>query len=174
MQKPTFRGVLVGTTMGLVAFGGVATAALWTTGEIQAPVTAGEVVVADVTATVAGDLFPGYLNDVTLTFTNPNPVATRVTDVEFLRFDGDPALQPYLISAPTLAPAGTNAAGQPRALVLPPHESVTVTVQDAVGLIRTTPNLAPRTGGETMQGRSSAAVYSATYTAVPGTETLQP
>jgi hypothetical protein len=171
MRKPTFRGALVGTSVGLVAFGGVAAAAFWTTGTIQAPVVAGEVVVADVTATVADELFPGYLNDVTLTFTNPNPVETRVTDVTFLRFEGDPALQPYLISTPVLAPAGTNAAGQPRPLVLPPHETVTVTVADAVGLIRTTPNLAPRTGGESMQGRASAAVYSATYTATPGTET---
>ncbi len=173
MRRSAMRGVLAGTTVGLLAFAGVASAAFWTTGQLQVPVRVGEVVVvADATATVEGALYPGELNDLRITFTNPHPVPTQVTAVTVARFSGDPALVPHLVSAPTLAPDGVDPdTGAPRPLLLPAGGRVTVTLPDVVGLAADTPDTV--TAGGPVPGAQADVVLRATYTAVPGDETVR-
>jgi hypothetical protein len=172
VRTSAMRGVLAGTTVGLLAFAGVASAAFWTTDQLRAPVRVGEVVqVGEAFASVEGALLPGELNDLRLTFTNPNPVPTQVTEVSVERFLGDPALVPHLVAAPTLAPDGVDpATGAPRPLLLPPGEATTVTLPDAVGLAESTPDAV--TGGGPGPGAQAEVVVRVTYTAVPGDETV--
>jgi hypothetical protein len=171
MRASAVRGVLAGTTVGLLAFAGVASAAFWTTDQLRVPVRVGAaVVVADASATVEGPLFPGELNDVRITFTNPHPVPTQVSEVTVARFTGDPALVPHLVAGPALGPGGVDpVTGAPRALVLPAGGSATVTLPDAVGLALDTPDAV--TGGGPVPGAQADVILRATYAAVPGDET---
>ena len=171
MQKSTFRGAVVGVSVGLVAFGSVASAAFLASGELNAQVTAGTVQVMDVTAVAQDELFPGYMSDVAITFTNPNEVQTRVTGVTFKSFTGASQLTPYLVAEQTLAVGGVNpTTGALRPLVLEPGASQTVTVPNAVGLRTAAPN---SLAGAALQGSKAVAVYSVTYSASPGTETAK-
>ncbi len=172
MQKSKFRGAVVGTSIGLIAFGSVASAAFLASGELNAPVTTGTVQMMEATVEVPNGLFPGYLEDATITVTNPTSLPTRVTDVTFNRFEtSNPDLQKHLISAPALAVNGLNAAGQPAPLLLQPGQTKTVTLENVVGLLATTPNQSTvRTGSESFQGMDAVAVYNVTYTVVNGTE----
>jgi hypothetical protein len=172
MQKSKFRGAVVGTSIGLIAFGSVASAAFLASGELNAPVTTGTVQTMEVTVEVPTELFPGYLEDATITLTNPNPVPTRVTDVTFKEWQSStPELTPYLISAPSLALNGLNAAGAPAPLLLQPGQTKSVTLENVVGLVPTIPNQSTvRSGSKPFQGIDAVAVYSVTYVAANGTE----
>ena len=170
MQKSKFRGVVVGTSVGLVAFGSVASAAFLASGELNARVTAGTVQSMDVVATAEEDLFPGYLSDVEITFTNPNPVATRITAVNFKQFAGDSQLVPYLLAEQKLVLNGLNAQGAARPLELGPNESVTLTMPDAVGLKAATPDVFAK---KAIQGAQGQVIYTVNYTASPGTESAK-
>ena len=167
MRASALRGAVVGTCLGLLAFGGVASAALWAGEELRVPVEAGRITPAETVATVEGDLYPGRRNPLTITFTNPNPVPTHVTGLTVDRFTGDLALTAHLVAAPVLAPDGHDpATGEPRPLLLPAHGSVTVTVPDAVGLADDA-----HADARPIQGAEAVIVLRATYTAVPGDET---
>ncbi|WP_298456716.1 hypothetical protein [uncultured Cellulomonas sp.] len=177
MQKSKFRGVVVGTSVGLVAFGTVASAAFLASGELNAPVKTGTVKVMEVKVTVPDELYPGYLEDATLTFTNPNKVPTRVTDVVFDRWDTTtPNLTQYLVAAPALAPAGVNPTnGNIVPLQLLPGETKTVTIADVVGLAANIPNQSTgNTGSVPYQGVNATAVYDVTYVVSNGTEAVAP
>ncbi len=172
MQKSKFRGALVGTSIGLVAFGTVASAAFLASGELNAPVKTGTVQTMEATVTVPNGLFPGYMEDATITLTNPNSVPTRVTEVTFKEWQSsNPELTPYLVAAPALALNGLNAAGAPAALVLQPGQEKTVTLENVVGLVPTTPNQSTvRSGSKPFQDVDAVAVYNVTYTVANGTE----
>lgn len=170
MQKSKFRGAVVGTSVGLIAFGSVASAAFLASGELNARVTAGTVQAMDVVATPEGDLFPGYLSDVEITFTNPVPVPTRITAVNLKQFSGDSQLTPYLLAEQKLVLNGVNAAGAARPLELQPNESITITMPDAVGLRAATPN---QFAQKAIQGAQAQVVYTVSYTASPGTESAK-
>jgi hypothetical protein len=162
VRTSALRGAVVGTAVGLLAFGGVASAALWSSQRLEVPVRIGSMAMGDATATVQGDLYPGQRNDVRLTFTNPNPVPAHVSAVTVERFTGDPALVPHLLADPVLAPDGVDpATGAPRPLLVPARGRITVTVPDAVGLAPDAPDI---------QGAEADVVLRATYTAVPGDE----
>jgi hypothetical protein len=175
MQKSKFRGAVVGTSVGLVAFGSVASAAFLASGELNAPVEAGTVQQMEAQVTVPNDLFPGYLEDATITLTNPNPVETRVSQVTFARWETSvPGLAQYLVAAPTLAVAGQNPVnGAYPPLVLKPGETRTITLENVVGLSVNTPNQSTQsTGGVSYQGADAVAVYTVSYVASPGAETV--
>jgi len=172
VRTSALRGALAGTSVGLLAFAGVASAAMSSGDALRVPVTVGSVIPGRTTAAVEGDLYPGRLNDVRLTFTNPNRVPTLVTSVTVERFTGDPALVPHLVAAPVLAPGGVDpVTGAPRPLLLPAGGTVTVTVRDAVGLADGTP--AAVAGAGAVPGARADVVLRATYTVVPGDETAR-
>jgi hypothetical protein len=175
MQKSKFRGVVVGTSVGLVAFGSVASAAFLASGELNAPVKAGTVVEMETEVVVPTNLFPGYLEDVTITVTNPNPVETRVTKVTFSHWETSvPGLAQWLVAAPSLALNGQNpTTGALPPLVLKANETKSVTLENAVGLAANTPNQSTQnTGAVPFQGADAVAVYTVEYVASPGTETV--
>ncbi len=170
MQKSKFRGAVVGTSVGLIAFGSVASAAFLASGELNASVKAGTVQSMNVTAVVEEALYPGYLSDVTLTFTNPNPVETRITTVDFSKFVGDSQLTPYLLAEQKLLVNPLNNAGNMRPLAIAPGATVKVTLPDAIGLKALTPNALAQ---KAIQGATATAVYTVGYTASPGAETVK-
>ncbi len=175
MQKSKFRGVVVGTSLGLVAFGSVASAAFLASGELNAPVKAGTVQQMETEVVVPNDLYPGYLEDVTITLTNPNPVQTRVAKVTFSRWETSvPGLAQWLVAAPSLAVGGQNPVnGNFPPLVLEPGETRSVTMENAVGLAPNTPNQSTaNTGAVPFQGADAVAVYTVEYVASPGAETV--
>jgi hypothetical protein len=170
MQKSKFRGAVVGTSVGLIAFGSVASAAFLASGELNAPVKAGTVQTMNVTAVVKDQLYPGYLSDVTLTFSNPNSVETRITSVDFKNFVGDSQLTPYLLAEQKLLINGVNPQGVSRPMAVAPGQSVTVTLPDAIGLKANTPNAFAQ---KAIQGATATAVYTVGYAASPGTESAK-
>ena len=170
MQRSTFRGAVVGTSVGLIAFGSVASAAFLASGELATRVTAGTVQSMEVFATAEEDLFPGYLSDVEITLTNTNSVPTRITSVDFKQFAGDPQLTPYLLAEKKLVLNGVNAQGLARPLELQPDESITLTLPDVVGLKAAAPNAF---GGKSVQGAQAQVIYTVSYTASPGTESAR-
>jgi hypothetical protein len=175
MQKSKFRGAVVGTSVGLIAFGSVASAAFLASGELNAPVKTGTVQTMEATVTVPNELFPGYLEDATITLTNPNKVETRVSTVTFKEWKSSNAqLVPYLVAAPTLAVGGVNPVnGNYPPLVLAPGETKTVTMADVVGISSTIPNTSTaNTGAKSFQGVDATAVYTVTYVASAGAETV--
>lgn len=171
MQKSKFRGAVVGTSVGLIAFGSVASAAFLASGELNAPVRTGTVQAMEVSVDVPAELFPGYLEDASITFTNSNSVATRVVAVEFDRWVTDaPGLATHLVAAKTIAPAGLNGTAV-RPLVLEAGQSRTVTIPNLVGLSSAAPNTSTQaTGLQSFQGVDATAIYKVSYVAHNGTE----
>jgi hypothetical protein len=160
MNKITKGFAAAGLAVGLSLGAGLAFATFTTNSEPQFQAQAATIVHPNAVVNVVGDLWPGYMNDVTVTITNPNPVAVKIRsfDTRAPFFPQDLTATDDLARFITqVTPTSENGK------VIGAHDTRTFTLHNVVGL--------KSEAADAQQGDKVNLSYSIAYDQIAGNET---